>query len=225
MSSIGSSCFATVEASTLPLCMAPSSGTTIPMGKMTLEDGNALVIVNLQRDFLPGGSCAVAGGDTIVPIVNRYLAAWSTHRLPIVLSRCWHPPDHCSFHDRGGRWPRHCVAGTDGAEFAAALQIPPDSVVIAKGTEADREACSAFDGTDLHDRLRLMGTTQVFVGGLATDYGVLDTVRDALERGYTTVVLQDAIRAASLEADDGRKAEESMAALGARLVSLEALGL
>jgi nicotinamidase/pyrazinamidase len=195
------------------------------MGKMTLEDGNALVIVNLQRDFLPGGSCAVAGGDTIVPIVNRYLAAWSTHRLPIVLSRCWHPSNHCSFHDHGGRWPRHCVAGTDGAEFAAALQIPPVSVVITKGTAGDREACSAFDGTDLDERLRRVGTTQVFVGGLTTDHGVLDTVRDALERGYITVVLQDAIRAANLVTDDGRNAAEAMAALGARLVSLEALGL
>ena len=205
--------------------MPSPSRTTIPMGKMTLEDGNALLIVDLQRDFLPGGSVPVAGGDAIVPVVSRYLATWSAHGMPIFLSRCWHPPDHCSFRARGGPWPAHCVAGTPGAEFAPGLEIPAGAVVVSKATEPDREAYSAFDGTDLDGRLRRLGTTQLFVGGLATDSGVLATVRDAIERGYTAIVLGDAIRAVDATPGDGAVAERAMDEHGARLISLETLGL
>lgn len=205
--------------------MPSPSRTTIPMGKMTLEDGNALLIVDLQRDFLPGGSVPVAGGDAIVPVVNRYLATWSAHGMPIFLSRCWHPPDHCSFRARGGPWPAHCVADTPGAEFAPELEIPAGAVVVSKATEPDREAYSAFDGTDLDGRLRRHGTTQLFVGGLPTDYSVLATVRHAIERGYTAIVLGDAIGAVDAAPGDGAAAERAMDELGARLISLETLGL
>jgi nicotinamidase/pyrazinamidase len=205
--------------------MSTSERTMIRMGKMTLEDGNALIVADVQRDFLPGGSLAVPDAESIVAVLNRYLAAWSAARLPTFLSRCWHPSDHCSFRAQGGAWPAHCVAGSAGAEFAPGLEIPSDSVVISKAADAGREVYSAFEGTDLDLRLRRLGTTRVFVGGIATDYCVLNTVRDAIERGYTTFVLSDAVRAVDAHPGDGHAAEEEMARLGAQRIDLETLGL
>lgn len=205
--------------------MPSPSRTTIPMGKMTLEDGNALLIVDLQRDFLPGGSVPVAGGDAIVPVVNRYLATWSAHEMPIFLSRCWHPPDHCSFQAQGGPWPPHCVADTPGAEFAPELRVPASAIVVSKATTRDAASPSAFVGTDLDTQLRRHGTTQIFIGGLGTAHGVVDTVRDAIEHGYETLVLRDAIRVATGTSDDGADAEQTMRALGVQLISVEMLGI
>ena len=188
-----------------------------------LQPGDALLVVDVQDDFLPGGALGVPAGDEVVPVLNRYLAEWRARGLPVFATRDWHPPGHCSFRERGGPWPPHCVAETLGARFASALDLPPTTVVISKGTASDQDAYSGFQGTDLDDRLRRAGVRRAFVGGLATDYCVVSTVRDALARGYQTVVLTDAIRAVNVQPDDGRKAEEEMARLGAVLIRGEAL--
>jgi nicotinamidase-related amidase len=189
--------------------------------KEQIGPGDALLVTDVQRDFLPGGSLPAPDGDAVVPALNRYLAVWRARGLPIVATRDWHPPDHCSFRARGGPWPPHCVAGTPGAEFDPALALPPDAAVVSKATHRDREAYSAFEGTDLDRRLRAAGVRRLFVGGVATEYCVAATVRDAVAHGYRVVVLQDAIRAIDARAAHG--AEEEMARRGAALISWKAL--
>lgn len=180
-----------------------------------IEKDDALLIVDVQRDFLPGGSLAVPDGDAVVPVLNRYIALARSRNLPVFASRDWHPKNHCSFRSRGGIWPEHCVAGTPGAAFAENLELPPDAVVIDKATHEDADAYSAFQGTNLAAQLRERGVRRVLVGGLATDYCVLNTVRDALREGFKVVLLKDAIRAVNVNAGDGARAEREMQESGA----------
>jgi nicotinamidase/pyrazinamidase len=187
-------------------------------GALAPGTGDALLVTDVQNDFLPGGRLAVPGGDAVVPPLNRCIAAWQARGLPVFASRDWHPAGHCSFREQGGPWPVHCVAGSAGAAFAPGLRLPASAIVISKATRADREAYSAFEGTDLAERLRALGVRRIFVGGLATDYCILNTVRDALAHGWAAVVLADAIRAVDVHPDDGRKAEDEMRRLGAVLV-------
>jgi nicotinamidase-related amidase len=186
-----------------------------PAGRISLSRTDALVIVDVQNDFVPGGSLAVAGGDDIVPVLNRYIAAFFAAGLPVFATRDWHPKDHCSFRDRGGIWPPHCVAGTAGAAFAPALALPESTVIISKATERDRDAYSGFDGTDFESRLRQAGVVRVFIGGLATDYCVLSTVRDARSLGFAVVLLADAVAAVNAKPGDGPKALAELLRLGA----------
>jgi nicotinamidase/pyrazinamidase len=181
----------------------------------TLRPGDGLIVVDVQRDFLPDGALAVPAGDEVVPVLNCYIADFVRRGLPVFATRDWHPPNHCSFREQGGPWPRHCVPGTEGARFAPGLVLPPSTVVVSKDTEPDQNTYSAFEGGDLHARLRAAGVRRVFIGGLATDYCVLHTVKGALGRGYGTMLLADAIRAVNVHPDDGRKAEEEMIRLGA----------
>lgn len=184
--------------------------------KLTLNRGDALVVVDVQNDFLPGGSLAVPRGDEVVPVLNHYLTAFQLKGLPIFATRDWHPPNHCSFKPYGGPWPPHCVAGSAGAAFAPGLELPASTTVITlKGTEPDRDAYSGFERTDLDAQLRAAGARRLFVGGLATDYCVLSTVKDGLALGYAVVLLQDAVRAVNVQPDDGYRAEEEMIRLGA----------
>lgn len=177
--------------------------------------GDALIVVDVQKDFLPGGRLAVPGGDEIVPVANRYLADARRARIPVVATRDWHPDEHVSFERRGGPWPVHCIADTEGATFAAGLVLPPDALIVSKATREDADAYSAFDGTDLDARLRRAGVRRLLVGGLATDYCVLNTVKDARRLGYEVLLLTDAIRAVNVHPDDGRKAEAEMVRAGA----------
>lgn len=185
-----------------------------------LRPGDVLLVTDIQNDFLPGGSLAVAGGDEVVPVLNRYIGEFVAHALPVYATRDWHPPQHCSFHAQGGPWPVHCVAGTQGAEFRTTLTLPPDTTVISKATLPGQEAYSSFQGTDLNGRLRAAGIRRLFIGGLATDYCVLNTVRDARHLGYEVFVLADAIRAVDVQPGDGLRAEAEMASLGARRITL-----
>lgn len=177
--------------------------------------GDALIVVDVQKDFLPGGSLAVPRGDEVIPVLNRYISLFQGRGLPVFVTRDWHPPEHCSFQAQGGPWPPHCVAATAGAEFASNLDIPAGAPVISKGTERRKDAYSGFEGTDLDRRLEELGVTRVFVGGLATDYCVLNTVRDALACGLRVVLLRDACRAVNVQARDGVRAEREMERLGA----------
>ena len=188
-----------------------------------LQTGDALIAVDVQNDFLPGGSLAVPAGDAVVPAINRYVAAFAARALPVFATRDWHPPNHCSFKAQGGIWPPHCVAATRGAEFASGLALPPAAVIISKAATVEADAYSGFGGTDLAARLRAGGVTRLFIGGLATDYCVLNTVKDALAEGFEVLLLADAIRAVEVKAGDGARAQGEMQRLGARPVRYEDL--
>ncbi len=185
---------------------------------MLLDRGDALIVVDVQRDFLPGGSLAVPDGDQVVPVINGWVERFAELDLPVFATRDWHPPDHCSFVEQGGTWPPHCVADTHGAVFADDLRLPGDATVISKATSPAADAYSGFDGTDLAERLNASGVKRVFVGGLATDYCVLATVRDALAAGFDVFVIEDAVRAVDVDPGDGDRALEAMRGLGARCI-------
>ncbi|MBC9072107.1 nicotinamidase [Thauera sp. CAU 1555] len=194
-----------------------------PSSSLHPAAGDALLVVDLQRDFLPGGALAVADGNAVVPVLNRYIDLFSAARLPRVFSRDWHPANHVSFAERGGPWPPHCIAETTGASFAPGLNVPPDAYIVSKATGAEADAYSAFQGTDLAGWLRHRGCRRVFVGGLATDYCVRETVLDALALGFEAVLLTDAVRAVEVEPGDGRRALEAMIVRGARPATLQAI--
>ncbi len=177
--------------------------------------GDALLIVDVQNDFLPGGSLAIAEGDQIIPVLNRYIKIFQGAQLPIYATRDWHPANHCSFNDQGGIWPKHCVANTWGSAFATTLRLPDTTVIISKATTADKDAYSGFEGTDLVEQLRAANIKRLFVGGLATDYCVLNTVKDALKKNFQILLLQDAIRAVDINSGDGERATAEMHKLGA----------
>lgn len=177
--------------------------------------GDALLVVDVQNDFLPGGALGVPEGDRVVPVLNRYIARFAEAGLPVIATRDWHPPGHCSFAERGGPWPPHCVAGTPGAAFAPGLALPPDAIVVSKAETPERDAYSGFQGTGLAGRLKEMGVERLFIGGLATDYCVLATVKDARSAGFAVVLLTDAVRAVNVKPGDGARAEAEMEAAGA----------
>lgn len=179
------------------------------------QAGDALVVVDVQNDFLPGGALAVSRGDEVVQVLNAAIERFRLSGLPVLATRDWHPANHCSFKAQGGIWPPHCVADTAGAQFAPGLTLPDEATIISKAVSPERDAYSGFAGTDLDARLRAAGVRRVFVGGLATDYCVLSTVRDARSAGFEVVLLLDAIRAVDVHPGDGERAIEEMKALGA----------
>lgn len=185
--------------------------------QLGLGPGDALLVVDAQRDFLPGGSLAVPDGDQVIARLNAYIAAFEAQHLPIFMTRDWHPADHCSFKSAGGPWPPHCVQNTPGAQWADGLCIVPGARVISKATEAAVEAYSGFSGTSLLAVLRQLQVQRLFVGGLATDYCVHASVLDARSRGFDVVVLSDAIRGINAQPGDETRALREMLATGATL--------
>jgi nicotinamidase/pyrazinamidase len=155
----------------------------------------ALIIVDLQNDFCPGGALAVAEGDRIVPVVNELAARFQRAARPVIATQDWHPPDHVSFAHRGGPWPVHCVQGTAGADFHAGLRREPITHIVRKATRPDEEAYSGFQGTALDSLLAGLGVEDVYVCGLATDYCVHATAVDAARAGFRVTILEDAARA------------------------------
>lgn len=189
--------------------------------KVRLATGDALILVDVQNDFLPGGSLPVPGGEKIIPALNRYIAFFHAHDLPIFATRDWHPRNHCSFLQRGGRWPPHCIAESAGAAFPASLELPPHVHIISKAISPEKDAYSGFDNTHLNSLLQSHGIGRLFVGGLTTEYCVLNTVKDALQYRYSTIVLEDAVRAISVP--DGVRALEKMERFGAIRIHYEML--
>jgi nicotinamidase-related amidase len=185
--------------------------------RLGLQEGDALLIVDAQRDFLPGGALPVLAGDAVVAPLNAYMAAFEAHQLPIFLTRDWHPPNHCSFKEAGGRWPPHCIAGTPGAGWADGLHVVAGARIISKATDPAADAYSGFAGTPLLVLLRDLRVRRIFVGGLATDYCVRATVIDARAQGFQVVVLADAIRGVNAEPGDETGAIADMVAHGATL--------
>lgn len=180
--------------------------------------GDALILVDVQNDFLPSGSLAVPHGDAVIPALNRAIAAMQARGLPVYATRDWHPAEHCSFQPQGGPWPPHCVAASPGAAFAPSLKLPPDAAIISKATRADTDAYSGFQDTELDRLLQEQGVKRLFIGGLATDYCVLNTVQDALKLNYQVFLLEDAVRAVDVHPGDGARALAQMEQRGARLI-------
>ncbi len=175
----------------------------------------ALLVVDIQNDFCPGGTLAVNGGDDIVEPVNRLIESFADSGLPIVYTRDWHPPCHSSFKEFGGIWPAHCVAGTPGADFHPNLLIAKNAVVISKACKVEADAYSGFEGTNLDSELKARGVDKVIVTGLATDYCVKNTVLDALELGYGVFVADECIKAVNVHPGDGSSAVAEMKQAGA----------
>lgn len=189
----------------------------------TLDSHDALILVDVQNDFLPGGPLGVADSEAIIPILSEYVRRFHERGLPIFLTRDWHPQNHCSFQQQGGPWPLHCLAGSHGALPPDHFPVPASAVIIYKGIDPDRDAYSGFQGTALHRHLQALDVRRLFIGGLATDYCVLNTVKDALSLGYTVRLLTDAIKAVDVRPDDGKRAEQEMIRLGAVPIRLEDL--
>jgi nicotinamidase/pyrazinamidase len=172
----------------------------------------ALVIVDFQNDFTPGGALAVPRGDEVAERLNA-LAGSGNFDL-VVATRDWHPPDHGSFADRGGIWPEHCVAGTPGAELHEALDTAKVDVILDKGRDPATEGYSGFDGTNLAELLRERGIDRITVAGLATDYCVRATALDALGEGFGVTLDTAGSRGIDAEPGDIDRALDEVRAAG-----------
>jgi len=178
----------------------------------------ALLVVDVQNDFCPGGALAVPRGDEVVEPLNKLIDKFLERGEPVYKTRDWHPPETKHFVAYGGTWPVHCVQNTEGAEFHPALRDDPRIIVVSKGL-GDNDGYSAFDGTNLATELQEQGVEEVVVGGLATDYCVKHTVLDARKHGFKVKALIDAMQAVDLQNGDGERALEEMRAAGAQITS------
>lgn len=189
---------------------------------MEREPRKALIVVDVQNDFCPGGSLAVAHGDEVVAPLNKLIKEFLDRGEPVYKTRDWHPPNAKHFADYGGTWPVHCVQNTPGAEFHSDLSDDPRVSVVSKGIDEGADGYSGFDGTSLAQSLREAGVEEVWVGGLATDYCVKHTVLDARKEGFQVKALADAMRPVNVKPDDGGKAVDEMIAAGAEIVGSKA---
>ena len=183
---------------------------------------SALIIVDVQKDFCPGGALPAPDGDRIVPAVNRHLADATRLGMPVFATRDWHPRVTSHFKAYGGEWPPHCVQNSPGAAFHPQLKLPPDAVVINKGDDDDQPGYSAFDGHTADGKALIaelldVHVDRLFVAGIATDYCVLQTVLDARRSGLAVTVLDDAIAGIEAKPGDVERALRDMAAAGATL--------
>lgn len=190
-----------------------------------MSTASALLIIDVQNDFCPGGSLPVHEGDRIVPVLNRYIELFREWELPIFASRDWHPTITSHFRDYGGIWPAHCIQGSEGARFHRGLALPEETIIISKGQDPNRDAYSAFQattesGVSFPEQLEAMAIKKLYVGGLATDYCVKESVLDGLRRGLEIILLEDAVRGVDLNPCDSAKAIEEMARAGAVLTNL-----
>ena len=183
------------------------------INEKTLGQGDVLLIVDVQKDFCPGGALPVKDGDQVVPILNLWIAKAVAKGVPIYASRDWHPLEHISFQERGGAWPPHCIQDSDGARFHPDLKLPDSVIKVTKGTRFDRDQNSAFDETGLAEELRTQGIKHLFVGGLAEDVCVLATVLDGLREGFEVTLILDGTR--SVNPKDSQKVRKMMHESGA----------
>ena len=179
----------------------------------------ALLVVDVQNDFCPGGALAVPDGQAVIPVLNRLAARVAALGFPVYASRDWHPDGSRHFQANGGRWPRHCVAGTTGARLHPDLDLPPGALLVTKGTGVDEDGYSAFEGSiagrgSLLADLRARGVTELIVGGLATDYCVRASALDARREGFAVTLVSDGVRAVNLHPGDGDQALAEMEAAG-----------
>ena len=184
---------------------------------MSNEKKRALIVVDVQNDFCPGGALAVPHGNEVIAPLNKLIKIFLERGEPEFKSRDWHPPTTKHFAAYGGTWPVHCVQETAGAEFHPRLLDDIHIRVVSKGL-GDEDCYSAFDETDFALQLQRLGVEELWVGGLATDYCVKNTVLDALKQGFKVKAITDAMRAVDLKPDDGERAIEEMRNAGAEIV-------
>lgn len=181
----------------------------------------ALIVVDVQNDFCPGGSLAVAEGDEVVAPLNKLMKEFLDRGEPVYKTRDWHPEKTKHFAIYGGTWPIHCVQNTRGAEFHTDLLDDPRITVISKGFDERADGYSGFDGTQLAQLLRDEEVKEIWVGGLATDYCVKQTVIDGVHNGFKVKALADTMRAVNVNPDDGKKAIDEMKEAGAEIIGDE----
>lgn len=184
-----------------------------------LREGDALIIVDVQNDFCPGGALAVEDGDKVVPVLNRWIDAAVAGGVPVYASRDWHPVGHTSFKEHGGPWPPHCIQDSDGARFHPGLSLPESVVKVTKGVRFDQDQNSVFDQTGLAGQLRRDGVERLFVGGLAEDVCVLATVLDGIREAFEVVIVSDATRPVTIPG--GEKARKKMREAGVSFESTD----
>jgi nicotinamidase/pyrazinamidase len=182
----------------------------------SLQPGDALLIVDVQKDFCPGGALPVEGGDTIVPIINGWIAVAVAKGVPVYASRDWHPMGHLSFKEGGGPWPPHCIQDSDGAKFQQDLALPSSTIIVTKGVRFDQDQNSAFDQTGLAVQLHKDCIRRLWVAGLAEDVCVLATVLDGRREGFEVVLVAKAT--CPITSESGEKARRQMQEEGARIV-------
>ena len=202
----------------------------LPILYKRMKKKSALIIVDVQNDFCPGGSLPVPEGNMVVPALNNYIQMFQKSGLPIYASRDWHPEKTRHFKAYGGLWPPHCVQGTKGAEFHPDLKPAPSVIIITKGTDPEEDSYSCFQAYDSEGKpfaksLKEKGIKHLYVGGLATDYCVRATVLDALKAGFSVTVLIDAIKGVDIKHGDSARALEEMEKAGADKTSIEDLRL
>ncbi len=183
----------------------------------------ALLVVDVQNDFCPGGALAVPDGDAIVPRVNRTIDLFERRGLPVLVTRDWHPKVTKHFKEFGGAWPPHCIEGTKGARFHPDLRLPKDARILSKGMDPEQDSYSGFqayngEGRDLESVVRDLGVDEIFICGLATDYCVRATALDATRRGIRIRVLGDAIRGVDVKPGDSESAIREMREAGVPFV-------
>ena len=193
-----------------------------------MKKNYALLIVDVQNDFCPDGKLAVPEGDAIVPMLNKYISIFSRNKWPVFASRDWHPKKTVHFKDFGGQWPEHCIQDTSGAKFHPVLRLPEDTIILSKGMDPDKDSYSAFQAVDSRGNefphlLNSFFISELFVGGLATDYCVKWSVLDALKFGFKVMLLADAIKGVDLKPKDSEAAIEEMVSLGAKKMTFEKL--
>lgn len=184
----------------------------------------ALVLVDLQNDFCPGGALAVQEGDAVIPVVNQLLEVFPL----VVATQDWHPVDHISFTAQGGRWQPHCVQNSHGAQFHPLLEQSKIDLIIWKAFAQDRDAYSGFEGVDHKGRsmdvaLKSAGVKKIYIAGLATDYCVKATALDGLKNGYEVFVIKDAVRAVEINKGDGERALQELISQGAKIISSDSI--
>jgi nicotinamidase/pyrazinamidase len=189
---------------------------------VNIRNRSALLVVDVQKDFCPGGTLAVPGGDRVVPVLNQYIEEAIAKGWVVYASRDWHPPVTRHFQPYGGEWPPHCVEHTEGASFHPDLRLPPSTIVISKGQDPENPGYSAFQGYTPEGRplladLQERQIEQLYVGGLATDYCVKHSVIDALRNGFRVTVLADAIAGVEVQPGDSSRAIDEMRHAGADL--------
>jgi nicotinamidase/pyrazinamidase len=189
-----------------------------------MNHNKALLVVDVQNDFCPGGKLAVADGDMVVLVLNRYIELFSHKKLPVFASRDWHPQKSKHFKDFGGSWPIHCVQETEGAKFHPQLILPPETIIISKGMDPEQDSYSAFQAVDSQglsflELLNSSGINELYIGGLATDYCVKDSALDALKKGLKVHLLIDAIKAVAQQTSS--QALTQMKSLGVREITFD----
>ncbi len=191
--------------------------------QLVVDVRSALLVVDVQNDFCPGGALAVPEGDRVIPVLNRLAVTFAAKGLPVYASRDWHPADTTHFRAFGGPWPEHCVAGSAGAELHPDLRLPPGAIVVSKGQGRKDDGYSAFEGTTadrrtLGEGLKRRGISRLYVGGLATDYCVRASVLDARRAGFHVTLILDGI--AGIGEEDSARALDEMRSAGASIARL-----